>query len=115
MMVYHIATKHDWHTAQTGGAYSHASLETDGFIHFSTADQVESVANTFFAGLTDLLLLHVDTELLTAELRYDDAVAPDGTTQKFPHLYGTLNLDAIMTSTPIERDDDGKFHFSEPA
>jgi uncharacterized protein (DUF952 family) len=113
VILYHIATTRDWRRAQNEREYTHASLATEGFIHLSTAAQIESVANTFFVGVTDLLLLKLDSERLHHELRFDNAVAPDGSTQPFPHLYGPLNMDAIVQVLRLDRDEDGQFRLAD--
>jgi uncharacterized protein (DUF952 family) len=76
-------------------------LQTEGFIHLSEQDQVQWVGNHFYQGQSGLLLLEIESECLTSELRYDE-VSREGT---FPHLYGPLNLEAVVqvwTFTPGE-------------
>jgi hypothetical protein len=46
--IFHIATKEDWAKATKNGYYIHPSLESEGFIHFSTSEQVTATANRFF-------------------------------------------------------------------
>lgn len=110
MLLYHIATTRDWRRAQNERVYTHASLKTEGFIHLSTAAQIEAVANTFFVGVTDLLVLTIDGDKLGAALQFDDAIAPDGSTQKFPHLYSALDMSTIKQVSPLTRGVDGLFH-----
>lgn len=89
--IVHICSRRDWLAAQAAGVYRAASLETVGFIHCSHPEQVPGVLQRFFAGAGDLLLLWIDPRRLQAELRWESA---DG--EHFPHLYGALNLDAIV-------------------
>jgi uncharacterized protein (DUF952 family) len=100
----HICQKKDWVEAQSAGEYQAASLDSAGFIHCSRPDQVLEVANRFYQGLTDLILLWIDPARLTAEVRWEPA---DG--QLFPHLYGPLNLKSIITMTNLIPDGDGVF------
>ena len=95
--------------AQAAGAYRAPSLETEGFIHFSTKDQVLATANWLYHGQTGLVLLAVDCDRLTAPLKYDE-VPGHGT---FPHLYGALNIDAVVKVFPFSPDEAG--YFSMPA
>ena len=82
--------------------YSPASLENEGFIHFSKKEQVSWVIETFYSNKEELCVLGVETKKLTAILKYEDAsvnietdsVPPEKT--HFPHLYGALNVDAIV-------------------
>lgn len=112
-MIYHILTVNDWRTAYERGHYSPPSLTTEGFIHFSQAHQVLAVANTFYHNAVDLVLLAVDPARLSAPLRYEPP-APLGfppadvpTKGLFPHLYGPLNLEAIVMVWPLLRGQDG--------
>lgn len=96
-VIYHIISLADWEAARQQGSYRAASLSSEGFIHFSTRRQVPRTLVKFYAGRTGLALLCVATARLKAELRYEEA---DG--QAFPHLYGPLNLDAVIEVLPFE-------------
>lgn len=115
--IYHLATVADWEAGQQRGNYAADSLATEGFIHCSTASQVASTANAIFRGRTDLLLLTVDDSRLNAELRYEApaTLAHEAEGERFPHLYGALNLDAVVAAEPIAPEPDGTFAFSDLA
>jgi len=104
-MIFHITPRSDWHQAQQLGTYQAASLETEGFIHCSQAKQVVWVANQFYRGHSGLVLLCIEPTKLTAELRYDEIE----TGEKFPHLYGALNLDAVVQVIDFPVQSDGFF------
>jgi uncharacterized protein (DUF952 family) len=103
--IYHIAATEEWRRAQTDGIYRVESLEIEGFIHCSTVDQVVAVADRFYHGRTDLILLQIDADRLTAPLRYDE-VEPG---MRFPHLYGPLNLAAVQAVFAFHPGPDGGF------
>ena len=86
------------------GSYRPRSVDTDGFIHLSQPDQVLKVANEFYSGVDDLILLGIDPHKLICELRWEMA---EGDT--FPHLYGSLNLDAVTSINKFLPDEDGVF------
>ena len=96
-VIFHIAHKRSWEKAQEQGFYHIESLEVEGFIHFSRAHQIIEVARIFFSGHADLLLLEVDVSKLKAPLKDD----PVGECESFPHLYGPLNLDAVVKVSPF--------------
>jgi uncharacterized protein (DUF952 family) len=106
--ILHITPRSQWESAKAiGAAYRADSLDSEGFIHCSRVDQVVAVANRFYAGQTDLVLLVIQSDRLQAPLRYE---AADG--DEFPHLYGALNLDAVvaaiaLSSTDFEAGDEG--------
>jgi len=93
--IVHICGKNEWQQAQERGKYCPASLETEGFIHFSRPEQIARVAELFFKGRTDLVLLWVDPLRVNAEVRWEDVNG-----ESFPHLYGALNLEAVEKVHP---------------
>jgi uncharacterized protein (DUF952 family) len=114
-LIYHITTHSEWEHAQQTGEHRAESLTTQGFIHFSTREQVTRVANAVFRGQPGLVLLCVDTDKLTAELHIeaaDTTVHVDhAANEQFPHLYGALNLDAVVGVVEFPPLADGAFAF----
>jgi uncharacterized protein (DUF952 family) len=92
-IIYHITTKEEWIIAQVNDYYEAPSLVIEGFIHCSTANQVQGVLERYFAGKANLVKLVIDTGLLTNELKYE--LAPSFN-EEFPHVFGTINLDAVI-------------------
>ena len=96
--IYHVALASDWAAAQRVGEYAVStrgrSLADEGFIHASRADQWAGVRETFYADVTEpLVLLVIDRALLAAEVR-DEAV-PDSD-ETFPHVYGPIEVAAVV-------------------
>ncbi len=90
--IYHICGREEWQAAQAAGHYRGSSQDTaDGFIHFSTAAQVEESAARHRTGQGGLVLLAVDPEALGAALKWE----PSRRGEPFPHLYGVLPLAAL--------------------
>lgn len=92
-MIYHVLPRADWEKALQEGVYKAASLSYQGFIHASKAHQVKGVLERYFAGQTNLVLLHIDEHKLTASFTYE--LSPS-VNEEFPHIYGPMNLDAIL-------------------
>lgn len=115
-MIYHITLRAAWAEAQRRGEYQAASLETEGFIHCSTNSQVQPIMNKFFKGQRNLVLLVIDPTLLTAELKWEPPAGevPPGVPEGdlFPHIYGPINLDAIVKRVDLESTPDGKYDLS---
>jgi uncharacterized protein (DUF952 family) len=100
--LFHITEATSWQTALLQGQYLAPSLQTEGFIHLSEQGQVKWVGMHFYRGQLGLVLLEIDSDRLTSKLRYDEVVG-DGI---FPHLYGPLNLDAVVTVWPFTPGED---------
>jgi glutathione S-transferase len=97
--IFHIATLADWTEAQETGAYTTSTrgvtLEQEGYIHASRADQWEGVRAAFYADVTEpLVLLEIDTHLLDVPV-VEEAPAP-GITETFPHVYGAIAPGAVV-------------------
>ena len=112
-LIYHIATRGDWTWAQAAGEYTTSTrdrtLAQEGFIHASEAHQVAAVANLFYQGVPDLVVLVIDTGRVRPEVRYERvADAPE----PFPHIYGPLNVDAVVETRPLRAGPDGQFAFT---
>jgi uncharacterized protein (DUF952 family) len=97
--ILHITTRAEWEAAQASGRYAPPSLTVEGFIHFSDATQVGRVAAARFAGVEDVVLLHVPVDRLDAPLRYETSDAGD---ERFPHLYGPLAVTAVARVVPLQ-------------
>ena len=97
--IFHIATASDWDDALTSGAYTTStrgvSLEQEGFIHASRADQWEGVRERFYSDVDEpLVLLEIETELL--DVPVVEEVPGPGMTETFPHVYGAIPPAAVV-------------------
>jgi uncharacterized protein (DUF952 family) len=106
--IIHVTSQAAWSEAKKSGAYTADSLAGQGFIHCSKPGQVLRVANFIFAGQHGLVLLVIDPDRLVSELRWEPGV--DVTIELFPHIYGPINLEAVVDVLAFEPDADGKFH-----
>ena len=94
----HLALAAEWdEAAERGGPYLRStigrSLDDVGFIHCSFADQVDATRERFYTGRDDVVLLTVDPSRVEVPIRVEDLA---GTGELFPHLYGPLELDAVI-------------------
>ncbi|QND66814.1 DUF952 domain-containing protein [Mesorhizobium loti] len=109
-IIYKITPQAPWREAETDGRFTGAPIDVaDGFIHFSTAAQAKETAAKHFAGQTDLLLVAIDGTSLGAALKYE--VSRGGAL--FPHLYGPLDLKAVLWVRPLPLGADGVHQFPE--
>lgn len=92
MLVYKICPAAMWREGEREGVFRGSPIDLqDGYIHFSTADQVEETLSRHFAGQRDLLLVHIDATQLSEHLKWE----PSRGGALFPHLYDVLNLAAV--------------------
>lgn len=101
--LYHLALRHAWEEAgEEGAPYRRStidrSLDEEGFIHCSYRDQVQGVADRFYRGRTDVLLLTIDVSKVEAEIKTENL---------FPHIYGPLPVKAVVRVEPVAYGDDG--------
>jgi uncharacterized protein (DUF952 family) len=103
-VILHITTAAEWDEAERAGEYRAASLDVEGFMHASTREQVLWVANARYRGHADLVLLVIDPERLRSDLRWELS-EPD--LPAFPHVYGPVNLDAVLEVLTFPEGPDG--------
>ena len=110
-MILHILRRGEWESALLQGSHRPPSLDAEGFIHCSTIDQLIDTANLLFRGASDLLLLWIDETRLVAMLEFEaPATVNDARpSMRFPHIYGSLNLDAVIETVEFPCDADGTF------
>ena len=109
-LILHITQRTDWETAQQAGSYPQPPIPPGGFVHCSRPDQVVRVADSLFRGKPGLVLLCIDTKLLTAAL--DPAGLEEGK-KDFPHIHGQINLEAVVGVLDFPPNEDGAFFLPE--
>ena len=106
--IYKICTAAEWHEAEHAGIYRGSAVDhRDGFIHFSTAGQAAETASKWFAGQRDLVLVAIDGDALGDRLKWE----PSRGGALFPHLYGDLELKAVLRVDPLPLDASGRHVF----
>lgn len=110
--LFHILPQTSWESAKLSGLYYPESLQHEGFIHLSKGTQIQRVANTYYRGQSNLILLEINPNHLNAVLQWEPPMPPNGIPhpektlyespdQRFPHLYGPLNLEAVIAAHPL--------------
>lgn len=107
-LIYKICPAAMWRQAEAGGVFRGSSVDlADGYIHFSTAEQVRETAAKHFAGQRDLVLVAIDSETLGSVLQWE----PSRGGALFPHLYAPLDVTAVASVVPLPLGADGKHAF----
>lgn len=113
--ILHLVAADDYRAVPAGASYLPRQFAADGFIHCTVEPEVLlHIANAFYRDVSgEFLVLVIDPARLTAELRYEPPLpAPaDGLLlgRLFPHIYGPLNLEAVVTVRAAQRAPDGTF------
>ena len=104
-VIYHLTTPEAWAAAQDAGEYEAPSLADEGFIHCS-ADEAQTlrVAERLYSGVDNLKVLDVDVIRLKAEVKRE----PSRSGEIYPHIYGNINLDAVVRVRELTLDADGR-------
>ena len=110
MKIFHITEKKIWENALREGRYLPEGYNEDGFIHCSELDQVLDVADAFYSGQDDLVLLEIDSHRVNFPVKYEST---EGNEKRFPHLYGPLILEAVLQVYLFNPDDEGGFRIPE--
>jgi uncharacterized protein (DUF952 family) len=92
-IIYHVTTAAEWKAAQDSGFYETVSLKEEGFIHCSQENQVAGVLERYFAGKPDIVKLVIDTDKLSNKFVFEWSPS---TADTFPHVYGAINLEAVV-------------------
>ena len=109
-LIYKIVPASLWRKAEAAGLFEGAAIDfEDGYIHFSTAEQVRETAARHFAGQDDLLLVAVEAERLGPSLRWE--LSRGGAL--FPHLYAALRPGEAAGVGALRRGPDGLFEFPD--
>lgn len=106
--IYHICRRDEWDAAVRSGYYAGSSQDAaDGFIHFSTADQVVGSAARHRAGQSGLVLVEAAVVRLGAGLKWE----PSRRGALFPHLYGRMPVEAAVRVLDLPLGPDGRHVF----
>jgi uncharacterized protein (DUF952 family) len=104
-LIYKVVPLALWREAEAEGRFDGAPVDhADGFIHFSTSDQLAETLRRHFAGQHELLLVAVKPESLGAALRWEPSRGGD----LFPHLYAPLAFDAVAWVKPLALEAGGR-------
>ena len=103
-LIAHICQQQSWESAKDQGEYRTDTLEYDGFIHCSRPEQVLGVVNAYYQAVPELVILWIDPKLVKAVIRWEAADE-----DVFPHIYGALNLEAVLSLHKLVPDEDGVY------
>ncbi|MBX3292066.1 MAG: DUF952 domain-containing protein [Acidobacteria bacterium] len=98
MLIYHIVLPEVWENLNAE-IYKAASLETEGFIHCSFREQLDGVIERYYSNAESLVILELETERLMSRVVNE----PSTGNEIYPHIYGPINVDAVVSQEIRER------------
>ena len=109
--ILHIALRSDWEKSVPSGYYNPSSLGSEGFIHCSMIEQTVDTANQFFPNKQGLILLCIDENKLESKVKFEGPACTNDqrTSLLFPHIYGPLNVSAVVRVVEFAPNSEGKF------
>lgn len=97
-IIYKLLSVDEWRAAQAAGEFRGSAVDlADGYVHFSTAEQVVETAARHFAGQSGLMMLAIDADQLGDDLRWE----PSRGGALFPHLYANLPVTAVVDEAEL--------------
>lgn len=92
---YKVLTADQWAMFERDGVFTGAPVDrADGYIHMSTDDQLDETIAKHFAEQTGLVIAEIDLTALGNAIRWE----PSRGGALFPHLYGDLPIDAVIST-----------------
>ena len=101
--IYKVLTLDEWEQAQASGVIITELDKADGFIHLSTATQLNATLSLYFGKEESVVLLQVEHAQIHDKLKFETPVPPGNRTSTFPHYYGELNINAVSKVWQLER------------
>jgi uncharacterized protein (DUF952 family) len=104
-VAYKVLTHDQMEDLEHDGTFAGAPIDlADGYIHLSTAAQLDETVDKHFAGHDNLHVAAVDLPVLGNAVKWEESRGG----QLFPHIYAELPLSAVLAYGPLERDHDGR-------
>ena len=91
--IFHICLPASWQSQLGDPEYSDPSLESEGFIHCSTKEQLDGTLARYFRDIPELLILEILPSAVAENLRFEPAPHSQ---ERYPHIYGTIPKGAIL-------------------
>lgn len=99
-MIYHVTTEIRWKEFEEKDHFYPEAFLKEGFIHACHAHQLQGVLERYFSGHTGLVVLYIEESRLASPLKHE----PGTGGEHFPHIYGSINKEAIVSAEPLAVD-----------
>ena len=103
-MIFHFVEKDVYESSIANGYYENPTLKTRGFIHSVTFENINIIAKRYLDLEKEVVILVIDADKLMAEIKYEESKGVF-----YPHIYGKINVDAIINVLPFLKDEKNNF------
>jgi len=104
MIIYKIFRPEEWQSLRAHGHTQGAPIDVaDGYIHFSTLEQVRETAAKHFADAGDLILVACDSDAMQSDMKWE----PSRGGALFPHLYRQMQMNDVLWHKPLPQGNEG--------
>ena len=101
--IYKVLTIDEWALAQTSGVIITKLDKKDGFVHLSTATQLNATLSLYFSTEESVVLLQIDNAKTHEQLKFEAPTPPGNRKSSFPHYYGNLNTNFVSKIWHLSR------------
>ena len=101
--IYKVLTLDEWSRAQTSGIIITDLDKKDGFIHLSTAVQLNATLSLYFSKEKSVVLLQIDHAQTHQQLKFEATSTLGNRNSSFPHYYGNLNTNFVSKIWHLNR------------
>jgi uncharacterized protein (DUF952 family) len=101
--IYKVLTPEEWSLAQASGVIITELDKKDGFVHLSTATQLNATLSLYFSKEESVVLLQIDNAQIHNKLKFEAPAPPGNRTSSFPHYYGDLNTKTVSKMWNLKR------------
>ena len=101
--IYKVLTLDEWEQAQASGVIITELDKEDGFIHLSTAAQLNATLSLYFSKEDSVVLLQINHGMTHEKLKFEAPISPGNRTSSFPHYYGDLKTSAVSMMWDLKR------------
>lgn len=102
-MIYKVLTLSEWKLAKETGVIITNVDKNDGFVHLSTARQLNATLSMYFQDSSKVMLLEVSHIKVKKILKYEPTNSGSSRKGFFYHLYGELLIEYISKFWLLER------------
>ena len=104
MIILHTLKESEWNECKNDNFYGEENIKNGGFIHCSDVNTVHNVVWMFMDIQEPLVFLCIETDKVKAKIKWENGGSTD-----YPHIYGLLNIDAVVNVLPFLKDENNQF------